>query len=90
MREADRHAPTRVKGRQAVERRLRAVQLAVLRYGRHRATHPADLRWALRAFDAIALVLSDPPAAAGVAPLRRAPMPATPDTSDGPRVPTGR
>ncbi len=80
----------RVKGRQAVERRLRGVQLALVRYGQHRATHPEDLRWAQRAFDAIALLLSEPPAAAGVAPLRRAPTPATPNTSDGPRVPAAR
>lgn len=65
MRDAPR-GPTRVKGRPALERRLRGVQLALVRYGQHRATRPEDLRWTQRAFDAIALVLSDPPARAGL------------------------
>ena len=62
----------------------------MLRYGRHRAMHPADLRWAQRAFDTIAQLLSDPPAATGVAPLRRTAPATAPNASDGPRLSTGR
>lgn len=49
----------RVKGRPALTRRLRAVQLAVARFGQHRATSDTERRWAARTFDAIARLLAE-------------------------------
>lgn len=47
----------RVKGRPALVRRLMAVHLAVLRFGRHRARSHEDRVWAQRTSDALAAVV---------------------------------
>jgi hypothetical protein len=60
MRELDgRHLHTRIRGRQALERRLRGVLIAVCRFSRGRATSARDVLWAARAVDAITDLLPD-------------------------------
>lgn len=56
------HQPSRVRGRPALVRRLRGLLLAVHRYGRHRATTPAECLWAARLIDSLtaALDVADP------------------------------
>ena len=53
-----RSMPTRVKGRPALVRRLRALLVAVHRFGRCRATTAADRQWTARALDALTVALT--------------------------------
>ena len=54
---------SRVKGRPALERRLRALVIAVHRFGRQRARTVEDLQWTARVLDALSAALdgSDAP-----------------------------
>ena len=59
MREADgRRMVTSVRGRPALEKRLRAVLVAVHRFGRCRAATDADRRWTARTLDGLTAVLA--------------------------------
>jgi hypothetical protein len=61
MRELDRRwLVTRVKGRQALERRVRALLIAVHRFARCRATSRDDLRWCARTIDGLEALLGLP------------------------------
>ncbi len=52
MREVSgKRTPSRVRGRAALTRRLRALLLAVHRFGRCRARAPDDIAWAARIID---------------------------------------
>jgi hypothetical protein len=60
MRElASRHVCHRVRGRQTVEKRLRAVLVAVHRFGHCRAAIDADRRWTAHTLDRLTAVLQD-------------------------------
>lgn len=63
MRELDsRRLPSRVRGRQALQRRHHALHLAVLRFGTHRARSAAEACWAGRVADGLrALLDTDEP-----------------------------
>lgn len=50
---------TRVRGRQALEKRLRAVLVAVHRFGRCRAAIDADRRWTAHTLDRLTAVLQE-------------------------------
>jgi hypothetical protein len=61
MREADgRRMRTRVKGIPALEKRARALLLAVHRYGRCRAATRAEVLWTARAIDSLTALLERP------------------------------
>jgi hypothetical protein len=47
------HLPSRVRGRAALLRRLRALLVAVHRFGGHRASTHDDQRWAALVIDAL-------------------------------------
>lgn len=65
MRELDgRRMRDRVRGLAAIRRRLRAVQIALARFARCRATTPREQPEAGRLFDALAALL-DTPVSAG-------------------------
>ena len=49
----------RVKGKQALEKRLRGLLLAVHRYGRCRARTRAELQWTAKAIDLLTLALNE-------------------------------
>lgn len=53
MRELDARPVHRVKGRPALLRRLRGLLVAAHRFGRHRATSPAERLWAARLVDGL-------------------------------------
>ena len=58
MREVDgRRTPTRVKGWPALERRTRALLLAVARYDRSRAVTPGDRHRCARSIDTLSDLL---------------------------------
>lgn len=48
----------RTAGRPAIERSTRALLLRVHRFGRHRATSPANIRWAARWIDGLGELLN--------------------------------
>ena len=59
MREIGR-LPRRVTGRQALERRLRSMLIAVARFSEHRAnSSPTDKLWGARVIDALREALVD-------------------------------
>ena len=61
MRDLSGHALlTRVKGRPVLERRLRGLLLAVLRFSRTRATTREDQQWAARTADGLTALLNLP------------------------------
>jgi len=51
-------APSRIKGRPALLRRLRGLHMAVLRFGQHRAQTDIDRRWAAAVSTAIGAALT--------------------------------
>jgi hypothetical protein len=62
MREVDgRRLVSRVKGRAALEKRLRALLVSVHRFGRCRAATEADRQWTARAIDRLMDVITDTP-----------------------------
>jgi hypothetical protein len=62
MREADgRRLVSRVKGRPALEKRIRRLLVAAHRYGRHRACSRADVLWYAKAIDGLQALLQDGP-----------------------------
>lgn len=66
MRELDgRHLRSRVTGRAAIERSLRSLLIRAHRFGRHRATSPADCRWAAQMIDALTAATFAAPEAPG-------------------------
>jgi hypothetical protein len=52
---------TRIRGRQALERRIRGLQIAVHRFGRGRSLTAADRQWTARALDALTTLLDQQP-----------------------------
>jgi hypothetical protein len=59
MRELEgRKLHSRIRGRAALERRMRALLIAVHRFARGRATAPAELRWCARVIDSLSAVLA--------------------------------
>jgi len=59
MRELDgRYLVSRIPGRQALERRLRGVLIAVHRFARGRAMTAADVQWCARAIDGLTTALA--------------------------------
>lgn len=62
MRELDARPVHRVKGRPALLRRLRGLLVAAHRFGRHRATSPAERLWAAHLVDCLTVTVatSDP------------------------------
>jgi hypothetical protein len=59
VRELDgRRLQTRIKGRDALERRIRGVLIAVHRFARLRATTRADLTWSAQAIDGLTATLT--------------------------------
>lgn len=50
---------SRIKGRHALERRLRALQVAVYRFAQGRASTPSDLAWCARVADGLRRLLDD-------------------------------
>jgi hypothetical protein len=57
MRNLDTRIPRRITGRPALERRCRALLLAIHRFGRGRATTRPDVLWAARAIDSLTVLL---------------------------------
>jgi cephalosporin-C deacetylase-like acetyl esterase len=51
------HLHSRIRGRAALERRARALLIAIHRYGRGRQLAAGDLDWAARAIDQLTMVL---------------------------------
>lgn len=66
MRELDgRRLPSRIRGRQALERSLRLLLIRAHRYGEHRAGSAADRLWAGAVIDRLRALLHDDAPAAG-------------------------
>jgi hypothetical protein len=51
---------SRVRGRAALERRIRSLVIGVHRYGRCRACSRADMLWCARTIDALTAALNAP------------------------------
>lgn len=49
----------RTVGKQAIERSTRALLLRVHRFGRHRATSPANVLWAAKMIDGLSVLIRD-------------------------------
>ncbi len=61
MRDLDVRLPRRVVGRQALERRVRSLLIAVHRFGRCRARTHEELVWTARAVDGLTALLRATP-----------------------------